>query len=507
MLPPADRLVGAQLHRYIRDNLYWVLHAPRQTGKTTFLLSWAREINAGGEAAACYASVESCQGITDRAEVMITLNKAICASAKISGLPIPELPFDQPEFLLYKTMQKWAELVFPKPLTVLFDETDVLEGEPLISFLRQLRNGFAERGPGKFPVSIALVGMRDLKDYITAAKSGQAPNPGSPFNIKSDSVFISNFSKDDVTTLFAQRTEETGQQINVEALDYIFEQSWGQPWIVNSLLQRATMRVLEEDSTETVTLDHILTAREQMIQARETHLDALSVRLRDPKIKRVIETILVGNNDPEIGRTHPNVELAIDLGLIKWDTATGFTISNPIYEEILTRYLNSGYHDNMPPPASWQWQKADGSLDMDALLKEFQRFWRKHSEIWEQKSDYTEAFPHLLLMAFLQRLLNGGGRIERECAAGRGRMDLAVEYDKRWYIIEIKLIHSYDTPEEVREEGLRQIAAYRDKAAPDAPSYLVIFDRREDAKGRPWDEKIYWQEETVSSKAITVLGC
>ena len=438
---------------------------------------------------------------------MITINKAVCASAKISGLPIPELPFDQPEFLLYKTMQKWAELVSPKPLIVLFDETDVLEGEPLISFLRQLRNGFAERGPGKFPVSIALVGMRDLKDYITAAKSGQAPNPGSPFNIKEDSIFISNFTKDDVAALFAQRTEETGQRLSSEALGYVYEQSWGQPWIVNSLFKRATMRVLEEDNTETVTLDHILAARGQMIQARETHLDALGVRLRDPKIKRVIESILVGNNDPEMGRTHPSVELAIDLGLIKWNTATGFTISNPIYEEILTRYLNSGYHDNMPPPASWQWQKADGSLDMDALLKEFQRFWRKHSEIWEQKSDYTEAFPHLLLMAFLQRLLNGGGRIERECAAGRGRMDLAVEYDKRWYIIEIKLIHSYDTPADVREEGLRQIAAYRDKAAADAPAYLVIFDRRDDAKSRPWDEKIYWHEETISSKMITVLGC
>ncbi|MDR0732844.1 MAG: hypothetical protein LBF08_02105 [Dysgonamonadaceae bacterium] len=66
MLPPADRLVGAQLHRYIRDRLYWVLHAPRQTGKTTFLQSWMCEINAGGEAIACYVSVEDCQGVTER---------------------------------------------------------------------------------------------------------------------------------------------------------------------------------------------------------------------------------------------------------------------------------------------------------------------------------------------------------------------------------------------------------------------------------------------------------
>jgi predicted AAA+ superfamily ATPase len=65
MLPPEDRLVGSQLNRYIKDELYWVLHAPRQTGKTTFLQSWAREINAGEEAVACYVSVERCDRVSE----------------------------------------------------------------------------------------------------------------------------------------------------------------------------------------------------------------------------------------------------------------------------------------------------------------------------------------------------------------------------------------------------------------------------------------------------------
>ena len=507
MLPPEDRLVDAQLHRYLRDNLYWVLHAPRQTGKTTFLQSWAREINSGNEAAACYVSIERCQRMPEPERCMPNLCKAVQEFALSSNLPVPELKTQAPGSMLSEVLMNFSALVAPKPLVILFDETDALEGDSLISFLRQLRGGFMIRGVGKFPVSISLVGMRDLKDYITAAKDGVPPSPLSPFNIKSDSVFISNFSKGEVAALFMQRTEEMGQKITDEALDYVYEQSWGQPWIVNSLFQRATMRVLDEDSRETVTLDHILAAREQMIKARETHLDALGTRLRDPKIRHVIESILVGNNDPEMGRTNPDVELAIDLGLIKWNTATGFTISNPIYEEILTRHLNSGYHDNLPPPASWQWQKADGGLDMDALLREFQRFWRRNSEIWEQKSDYTEAFPHLLLMAFLQRILNGGGRMEREAAAGRGRMDLFVEYLNKKYIIEIKLIHSWDSPAEVREEGLGQVSMYRDKIDPDAPAYLIIFDRRDTAKALSWDERIYWQEEAAPTGTVTIVGC
>jgi hypothetical protein len=503
MLPPEERLVGAQLHRYIRDKLYWMLHAPRQTGKTTFLQSWMQQINSGTEATACYVSVETCQGIPERAEAMKTMHYAICESARASGLPIPELPVDNPELLLYKTIQKWSELIAPKPLVILFDETDVLEGEALISFLRQLRSGFAERGVGKFPVSVALVGMRDLKDYITAAKDGVPVNPGSPFNIKEDSSVLSNFTQTDVESLFAQRTEETGQTINRDALEYVYEQSRGQPWIVNSLFKRATMRILDEDSSATVTLEHIKEAREQMILARETHLDALSHRIRDARVKKIIEPIITGDFNPELGRENPDIQYVMDMGLIKWETQTGLQIANPLYAEIITRNLNSGYHDIMPPPSSWQWETPDGFLDMDALLKEFQEFWRKHSEIWEQKADYTEAFPHLLLMAFLQRVLNGGGHIDREYAAGRGRMDLAVEYNNKIYIIEIKLIHSYNSPSEILEEGLEQITKYRDKIDATAPAYLVIFDRRAEAKEKPWEERLSWKTESD----IVIVGC
>ena len=504
MLPPADRLIGAQLHRYVRDKLYWVLHAPRQTGKTTFIRDWAREINSVGGAIACYTSLEACQGISGRAEAMITMHKAICESARAWNVPIPELPLNNPELLLYETMRRWAELTSPEPLIVLFDEVDVLEGEMLISFLRQLRNGFAEREAGKFPVSIALVGMRDLKDYITAAKGGIAPNPGSPFNIKSDSVVLSNFTQTDITKLFAQRTEETGQVIDRDALDYVYEQSRGQPWIVNSLFMRATMRVLKEDDYSTVKLEHIREAREQMVLARETHLDALAYRMEDPKIRKLMDTLITGEVDLELAKSEA-FRICTDLGLVSMEKGVP-SIANPIYKEVLARQMTIGAQAMIPEP-EWQWEKPDGSLDMDALLQEFQVFWRENSEMWEEKMSYTESFPHLLLMAFLQRVLNGGGRIEREYAAGRGRMDLFVEYNSYKYIIEIKLIYEKQSPDTVKMKGLEQTAKYRDAKAPGCPAYLVIFDRRSKVKGKPWEERIYWQEETVSGGTITVVAC
>jgi hypothetical protein len=509
MLPPEDRLVGAQLHRYISDQLYWVLHAPRQTGKTTFLQSWMRQINAGTEAIACYVSVEDSQGVMEPDKAMRTVCRAICDFAKYGGLPIPEVDYDVPEGILRTALTRWSELVAPKPLIVLFDEVDVLQGEALISFLRQLRGGFAGRGAGTFPISIALVGMRDLKDYITASKEGVAPNPGSPFNIKEDSAVLSNFHREDIGKLFAQRTSETGQQITPEALDYAYQQSKGQPWIVNSLFKRATMRVLNEESTETVTVGHIEKAREQMILARETHLDALAVRLENPQIRSVIESLITGEPDPFLAEGEP-FRICMDLGLVTIEKGAP-QVANPIYREVIARHITFGTQMAIPAP-EWQWEKKDGTLDMDNLLREFQAFWQTHSEVWGQhKTLYPEAFPHLLLMAFLQRVINGGGRIEREYAAGRGRMDLAVEYNGGWDIIEIKLLRRGRTMESLKTEGIRQILRYRDNfSSPFRPKdgtlpdcYLVIFDRRPEAQQKPWSDRLQWTKEGE----VTVVSC
>jgi hypothetical protein len=161
--------------------------------------------------------------------------------------------------------------------------------------------------------------------------------------------------------------------------------------------------------------------------------------------------------------------------------------------------------DAIPSP-EFRWQKGDGSLDMDALLREFQKFWRRHSEVWETKADYTEAFPHLLLMAFLQRIVNGGGRVEREYAAGRGRMDLALEYGDRWSVIEIKLVHPYDGREGTIQEGLKQVSRYREQIDPEAPAYLVVFDRTPEGRNSPWESRLTWENREYEGNRVTVVG-
>jgi hypothetical protein len=188
-------------------------------------------------------------------------------------------------------------------------------------------------------------------------------------------------------------------------------------------------------------------------------------------------------------------------------------VANPIYREVIARQITFSTQMAIPAP-EWKWEKADGTLDMDALLREFQVFWQNNSEIWEQQADYLEAFPHLLLMAFLQRITNGAGRIEREYAAGRGRMDLAVEYHGAWNIIELKLLRQGRTFDALMAEGIKQTLRYREsfaaipgggslrtKDGTPAKCYLLIFDRRADKPA--WSERLKW----IAGDDVTVLGC
>lgn len=156
-----------------------------------------------------------------------------------------------------------------------------------------------------------------------------------------------------------------------------------------------------------ITGDHIEAAKEALIRSRAVHIDSLAERQRAPKVKRVVEPILAGASDPTLA-DGDEFRLCLDLGLVTLDDGVP-GIANPIYREVLIRTLNYGQQLAIPAP-EFKWQKDDGDLDMEALFDEFAVFWRENGDLWEQKADYTEVFPHLRLMAFLQRILTTEGR-------------------------------------------------------------------------------------------------
>lgn len=389
-------------------------------------------------------------------------------------------------------LQKWASIA-PKPIVLFIDEIDSLIGDTLISVLRQLRTGYLNR-PHGFPQSVCLIGVRDVKDYRIFSEEKQAMVlGGSAFNIKAESLVLSNFSEKEVQKLYQQHTEATGQIFTEEAVAYAFEQTRGQPWLVNALAYQACFRDLRARD-QPVTKDVLMRAREELILRRDTHLDVLLDRLQEERVVNIIDAILAGKRKPDPFPTN-DVKYASDLGLITKREGM-IAIANPIYQEVIPRELTFSRQDTLTQKTA-SYQDADGTLNMQKVLSDFTQFYRENVSISHEELLYKESGPHLLIMAYLQRVVNGGGRIHREYALGRGRVDLFVEFGKQSIVIELKIYRSPKT----LEEGLHQTAEYmRTKGADEG--HLIIFDRSD----KPWDEKIYQKSETVGKESISVWG-
>jgi hypothetical protein len=501
-LPPTLRIDGQELYSLIEQKKYFILHAPRQTGKTSTMIGFAKQLNQEGKFTALYVNIEAAQAMRGKVKegLSIVLDRFKWGIQLQLGENNIGFRFFASDILaqaapgneLLIFLQYWAQHN-PKPLVIFIDEIDSLMGDTLLSVLRQLRSGYADR-PKSFPQAVCLIGVRDVRDYrIWSEEQGNMILGGSAFNIKSDSLLLGDFTKEQMVELYLQHTKETGQQFTTEALDYAFELTRGQPWLVNALAYQATFKDVK-DRTQAITKEIIEQAKETLILRRDTHLDQLVDKLREPRVRNIIDAIIVGK---DISYDFPvdDIQYVRDLGFIK---QKAFEIANPIYQEVFPRELTYSTQVTMPQQQVW-YVDADGSLNMTKMLEAFTEFYRENSAVWLEKFAYKESGPHLLLMAFLQRIINGGGKINREYALGTERVDLLLLWQTQRIVVELKV---WRNPQKTLIKGLEQTASYMDTANA-TEGHLVIFDRRED---KSWDEKIYTRQESVGGKSITIWG-
>ena len=449
-IPPLDRVNLDELLGLVRDERYFVLHAPRQTGKTSALLALRDRLNAGGEYRCVYVDVEAGQAARENvAEAMRVIlyqleseEQATLGADALADIWPGALERAGPLGALRASLERWC-MADPRPLVLLIDEIDTLVGDTLLSVLRQLRAGYPHR-PGRFPHSIILCGVRDVRDYrIYSTAQNALVLGGSAFNIKSKSLRLGDFTETETGALLAQHTAETGQTFTAGALETVRARSAGQPWLVNALCREACFESeTGRDRTRAITAGDVLDAQERLILRRDTHIDDLANKLIEDRVRRVVEPILAGAS--ESAWSTEDVAYVHDLGLVALDDGTP-RIANPIYAEVVPRHLNHAVQMGLPQRMAW-YVDAEGGLDVAGLIEGFQTFFREHSEHWVQRFErYHEAGPQLLLQAYLQRVVNGGGRIEREYALGRGRVDLLILWPQggrtRKFVVECKVLH------------------------------------------------------------------
>jgi hypothetical protein len=268
MIPAERRLPEAQ--GLVEQAGYFVVHAPRQTGKTTALRALAEHLTGSGHFAALHFSCETGEAAGDDfAEAQRAILWQLHHYSEFylpAELRPPAFPDAPDSSLLSAALTAWARSC-PRPLVLFFDEIDALRGKSLFSVLRQLRDGFPHR-PTFFPASVILCGLRDVRDY-KAASGGNAERVGtaSPFNVKVESLRLGDFSAQEVRELYTQHTADTGQPFTEEALSRAFELTQGQPWLVNALAREITEK-LAVPLSEPISAEHMETAKERLILAR-----------------------------------------------------------------------------------------------------------------------------------------------------------------------------------------------------------------------------------------------
>ncbi|MFO7565479.1 MAG: hypothetical protein R6X02_22750 [Enhygromyxa sp.] len=502
MLPPQRRL--DDVLALIEARRFFTLHAGRQTGKTTSLMWLEDHLNASGRWSAIWIDLQTARETPDVGEAMTLILEAFDYTLRVRH---PDWPRPDAE-------QRAAMLVTPKralltylaslaehaahPLVLLLDEADGLVGEAMVSFLAQLRHGYIERSRAPFPASVVLVGQRQVRDYALREEDRKAMawlGTTSPFNITAEATTLGPFTEADVGELLRQHTELTGQRFSPDAVSRIWELGRGHPWLTNALADQIVRRDVPERSVE-ITAAQVDAAKETIILERRTHIDSLVARLREDRVRRVIAPMIAGEfTDEDV--LDDDFAYVVGLGLVCWREGQ-WVIANPIYQEVIPRALTHVHQGQIAYQPAW-YVRPDGALDLGKVMADWQVFWREDGHLAAEGFRYREAGPHLMLMAFLQRIINGGGRIEREYGLGRGALDLVIEWRDRRYAIEVKLRRDTTT----EERALDQVARYLDHLGLDE-GWLVLFDLRSTL---PWAERLTARTVEHRRKRVHIVGC
>ncbi|MCL1992218.1 MAG: ATP-binding protein, partial [Spirochaetes bacterium] len=404
MLDPF-RGINSELMELIDGEQYFVIHAARQSGKTTLLWGLVNSINAKGDYYALYCSLETITVFTDPEKGIPEIVGKIESCLEQQNLPAgfaKEADYSRTSSVLQSSFVKYCRSL-DKPLVVFFDEADCLSNGTLITFLRQLRDGYISRGMVPFIHSVALVGMRNIRDYKSLIRPGyETVGSASPFNIMTESFSLRNFTQAEVAELYAQHTEQTGQVFEAAAIEHIFEQTQGQPWLVNAVARNAVKKITKDAHSTPITKKLAEQGIENIIFEWGTHFDSMMERLKEPRVRNVIKPLILG--DSFIDKRSGDYLHTRDLGLIR-EIGGKVEPANPIYAELMVRTLSwnvlRSIEEEHRSYAAPRYLK-DGKIDMDFLLRDFQAYWRENSEIWttryrEHFYQYDEAAPHLVL--------------------------------------------------------------------------------------------------------------
>jgi hypothetical protein len=477
---PLDNVVNADkqdMKTMIDRGRYFSIFAPRQSGKTTFFEETCKQLHNDATYAAITLSFEEYTDL-DKKQFYESIEQELYDQLihRLKQINCEKIEAVQ-QFLeghrlinhvsFRKLFEELNRIIQFKKIVIFIDEFDGIPLKELGNFLTSLRKLYQKykKLKSKALYSVGLVGIRDITKLVVGGVS--------PFNI-ADQVILPPFSQENIRSLYAQYSEETNQPFTAGAVKRVYEETAGQPWLVNRLGTILTMDIKPE-TIEPIDEQDVERAIEILLKEKNNHFDNLH-----EKAKLYRETFVqVVFDHVKYRPAHEELSWLEQYGLIKNNHGNA-VVANNIYKE---RFIETFFHEvNIPVPGDIpiiQYRLPGGGLDMKRVLLDFNQYIAQIgvNAFYEKKKPYEKTGKFLLTAWLYQFVQKGESELRYEIPTGLGRMDIILTYSGRKYIIETK-VNRFDDIDGILDEGIIQLSEKYLATEAAADGYLVIFDTR-----------------------------
>jgi hypothetical protein len=453
-----EALIGIGLEK-VRKGRYFTLFAPRPAGKTTFFQLLLSELEK--DFTAIWISFENMKTVS-KTKFYQELNEEL--SYELTKYKIhPIEPIDDPISLRHffkKTSTK------AKPIVLIIDEFEGIPDGVLNEVMHTFRKIYHKKEEHCLH-SLCLVGVSTIAELVVSSAS--------PFNI-AEELQLPYFTELEVRSLIEQYVTESGQRFEESVIKRINENTHGQPGLVCALCsylveELATVRHLP------VTIEHYWKAQQHFLTERfDKNIINIVQKARE---KRAFMLKLLFNDEL--------VPFTVDDPDIAWLYANGVVDKKDGYVDILVplyakRLINAfrplingetQYYIHSPNETLNQYLNPEGTLNINALLKEYRVYVRRRGFRAFDTEHLKEGAWHYSLDGFLNFFIQClEGQTFVEVPSGRGRTDILILYQNQRYIIETKrFVNRY-----YLQKGKGQLAEYL-KSEQLEEGYYVVFSK------------------------------
>ena len=327
------RALVEQLTTQIEQGKFFTIYAPRQMGKTTLLNQLEVELRPRPSYLPIVLSFELYESWSASQfweDVFALIKEDLLAWIEagdhaaqveirtlLDAVTSPDIQFFRHFF------SNLHKLVPTLKIVLIIDEFDATPQVVLSPLLQTWRTMYLERQRRPHSLhSVVLVGIQN----IARLNFGRS----SPFNIAYQHQ-LEDFSLVEVRDLLGQYTAETGQPFAERVIERLYEQTTGQPFLINRLAAILTQEIVQAH-TRPISMTDLRTALQKLVS--ETNYNFETIIRRAAEYKEDVVRMIFGA-DYLFHRNDPLVNSLQLFGIIKETAAHLCRIANPIYKQVL----------------------------------------------------------------------------------------------------------------------------------------------------------------------------